>query len=234
MSKAVYGQDLFANLKKLVGRMRAMSYRPQEVRQVLIPKEGKAGATRSLGISNFEDKVVQKMTQRVLDSIYEPLFLNCSYGFRPNRGCHDAIKAVRQHLHTRSVEAVIDVDIANFFGTVDHKELEKMLRMKIKDKTFMRYIIRMFKAGILADGELTVSDEGVMQGSCCSPVLANIFAHYVIDEWFEGTVKRHCKGEVKLVRYCDDFCIFCEYESDATRIRTALPKRLAKFKLKLN
>jgi retron-type reverse transcriptase len=106
--------------------------------------------------------------------------------------------------------------------------------MKIKDKTFMRYIIRMFKAGILADGELTVSDEGVMQGSCCSPVLANIFAHYVIDEWFEGTVKRHCKGEVKLVRYCDDFCIFCEYESDATRIRTVLPKRLAKFKLKLN
>lgn len=234
VSKADYKLNLLENLKELIGRMKRMAYRPQAVRQVLIPKMGKPGATRPLGISNFEDKLVQKMTQKVLESIYEPLFLECSYGFRPGRGCHDAVKALTQHLYKRPVEAVIDVDIANFFGTIDHKELEKMLRMKIKDKKFMRYIIRMFKAGVLANGELTASDEGVMQGSCCSPILANIFAHYVIDEWFEGMVKAHCKGEVKLVRYCDDLVICCEYEWDAVRINTALAKRLAKFKLKLN
>lgn len=184
--------------------------------------------------SNFEDKLVQKMTQKVLESMYEPLFLECSYGFRPAKGCHDAIRALMHHLNRKPVQAVIDVDISNFFGSICHRELEKILRMKIKDKEFMRYIIRMFKAGVLADGELKISEEGVMQGSCCSPVLANIYAHYVIDEWFEGTVKAHCKGSVKLVRYCDDLVVCCEYETDAIRIKRALTKRLAMFKLKLN
>jgi RNA-directed DNA polymerase len=234
VSKDDYGLKLLENLRELISRMKRMGYRPQAVRQVLIPKMGKPGATRPLGISNFEDKLVQKMTQRVLECIYEPLFLECSYGFRPGRGCHDAVKALRQHLYSRPVRAVIDVDISNYFGSIDHRELEAILRTKIKDKKFMRYIIRMFKAGVLAHGELTVSEEGVMQGSCCSPILANIYAHYVIDEWFEGTVKAYCKGEVKLIRYCDDLVICCEYEWDAERIRTALTKHLAKFKLKLN
>jgi group II intron reverse transcriptase/maturase len=234
VKKADYKLELDANLKNLIAKMKQMAYKPQAVRQVLIPKAGKPGATRPLGISNFEDKLVQKMVQRVLESIYDPLFLEDSYGFRPGRGCHDAIRGLRKHMYQRPVRTVIDVDISNFFGSIDHKALEKILSVKIKDKKFMRYIIRMFKAGVLANGELTVSDEGVMQGSCCSPILANIFAHYVIDLWFEEEVKGHYKGEVKLIRYCDDMVVCCEYEHEAIVIKAKLAERLAAFKLKMN
>jgi RNA-directed DNA polymerase len=232
--KEQYGVELENNLQVLLGRMKQMQYRPEAVREVLIAKDGKAGATRPLGISNFEDKIVQKMMHRVLEAVYEPIFLDCSYGFRPGRGCHDAIRDLRNHLYNKPVETVLDIDIQNFFGSICHRELEKILRQKIKDTKLMRYIIRMFKAGILKDGELSISDEGIMQGSACSPIMANVFAHYVIDEWFEEVVKKHCRGEVRLFRYCDDLCICCQYESDAVRIRTALGKRLAKFKLQLN
>jgi len=122
------------------------------------------------------------MIQRVLESIYEAIFLKCSYGFRVGRGSHDAIRDMQDHLYRNPVETVIDIDLANYFGTINRKILEGMLREKIKDEKFMRYIIRMFKAGILTDGELTMSEEGVIQGSICSPILSNIFAHYVIDE----------------------------------------------------
>ncbi len=234
VDKEIYGSELNANLESLIGRMRQMSYRPRPVREVLIPKEGKPGAVRPLGISNFEDKIVQGMMRQILESIYEPLFLDCSYGFRPGRGCHDAIRDLRNHIAETNVRFVIDVDLANYFGSISHRKLEEILLQKITDQTFMRYIVRMFKAGILAEGELQVSEEGVPQGSICSPVLANIFAHYVIDEWFENTVKRHCAGRVRLFRYCDDFVICCERRDDAERIRTALSKRLERFGLKLN
>jgi group II intron reverse transcriptase/maturase len=234
MSKSDYGEQLSQNIQDLIGRMKRMSYHPQPVREVLIPKEGKVNATRTLGISNFEDKLVQKMIQKVLESIYEPLFLECSYGFRPGRGCHDAIRALHEHLFTQEVETVIDVDLSNFFGTIDHKELEILLREKIKDEKFMRYIIRQFKAGILSGNELKVSDEGVAQGSTASPILSNIFAHYVIDQWFEKTVKKHCRGRVELFRYGDDSVICCRYQADAERVKQALAKRLAKYKLTLN
>ncbi len=234
VNKASYGANLDENLDELLARMKRMAYRPGPVRQTLIPKEGKPGATRPLGIGNFEDKVVQKMTQKVLESIYEPLFYPCSYGFRPGRGCHDAIRDLCDHLYRYEVHTVIDVDLANFFGTIDHKILESVLREKIRDKKFIRYLIRMFKAGVLAEGELTVSEEGVPQGSPCSPVLANIFAHYVIDEWFVKIAKRHCAGRVELFRYCDDVVICCQYEYDADRIKKALGNRLAKFGLRLN
>src|SRR4029079_2056043 len=123
-------------------------------------KEGKPGATRPLGISNFEDKIVQKMMQKILESIYEPLFYNVSYGFRPGRGCHDAIKELQNHLNDHEIETVIDVDLSNFFGTIDRKLLVKMLSNKIGDPRLIRYLERMFKAGVLADGELTYDDEG--------------------------------------------------------------------------
>jgi RNA-directed DNA polymerase len=232
VSKDEYGQNLGTNLKKLVQRMKLMQYRPSAVRQVLIPKAG--GKERPLGISNFEDKIVQKMMQKVLEAIYESTFLPCSYGFRKGMGCHDAVRDLYQHLYNNQVETVIDVDIENFFGSINHQELEQILRQKVKDQKLMRYIIRMFKAGTLRDGELTVSDEGVMQGSICSPILANIFAHLVIDEWFESTVKKYCRGKVKLFRYCDDLCIAFQYGGDAERVKIALGKRLNKFKLKLN
>jgi retron-type reverse transcriptase len=165
VTKARYGADLDDNLKDLVARMKRMAYRPAPVRQVLIPKEGKPGAIRPLGSSNVEDKIVQKMMQRVLESIYEPLFLGCSYGFRPSRGCHDAIHALQRHLFQHDVQTVIDVDLANFYGTIDHRLLVDMLREKIDDERFIRYLIRMFKAGVIADGDLTISEEGVPQGS---------------------------------------------------------------------
>jgi retron-type reverse transcriptase len=143
----------------------------------LIPKEGQPGATRPLGISILEDKIVQRMMQKVLESIYEPLFFDCSYGFRPGCGCHDAINALYQHLYGHDVQIIIDVDLANFFGTIDQQRLVERLREKIGDERLIRYLIRMFKAGMLSDGELVVSEEGVVQGSICSPVLANVFAH---------------------------------------------------------
>lgn len=234
IDKAKYGENLDANLKDLVERMRRMAYIPGPVREVRIPKEGKPGATRPLGISNFEDKLVQKMMQKVLESIYEPLFHENSYGFRPGRSCHDAIKALYAHLYANEVEAVIDVDISNFFGSIDHQEVLKIIGEKISDPRLIRYLKRMFKAGVLAKGELITGEEGVVQGSCCSPVIANIFAHEVIDRWIETMVKPHCAGEVKLIRYADDMVLCCQYMGDAKRLKIALGKRLAKYGLEMN
>lgn len=233
MGKAQYGENLEENLQNLVQKMKTLSYRMGPVRQVQIPK-GDGKGVRSLGISNFEDKIIQKMTHKVLESLYEPLFLECSYGFRPGRGCHGAIKALHQHLFQNDVEVVIDIDIANFFGTISHHKMEEILRTKITDQKFMQYISRMFKAGVLADGDLVMSEEGVTQGSLCSPILSNIYAHEVIDKWFEKVVKVYCKGRVELFRYCDDAVICCQYQRDAERIKEALSKRLTKFDLSLN
>lgn len=234
ISKSDYGKKLEENIRDLASRMKSMSYRPQAVRQVLIPKEGKVNAYRSLGVSCLEDKIVQRMTQKVLESIYEPLFLDCSYGFRPGRGCHDAVRDLFQYLFRSVVETVLDVDLSKYFSSIDHKELEAILREKIKDKKFMRYIIRMFKAGTLTKDELKVSDEGVVEGSMASPILSNIFAHYVIDQWFENTVKKHCRGKVDTFRYCDDMVVCCQYQQDAEHVKKALAKRLARYKLKMN
>jgi group II intron reverse transcriptase/maturase len=233
-TKAEYGADLERNLAELVQRMKRMGYRPGPVREVRIPKPGVAGATRALGISSVEDKVVQGMVRKVLEAVYEPVFLDCSYGFRPGRGPHDALRALHQHLYRHEVECVIDVDLARYFDSIDRNRLLKMISRKVNDRRFLRYLSRLFKAGILRDGELRLSTEGVVQGSACSPVLANIYAHYVLDEWFETTVKRHCKGEVALFRYADDGVICCQYRHDAERIRKALSGRLAKFGLALN
>jgi RNA-directed DNA polymerase len=234
IDKETYGKDLDQNLATLITMMKNMAYRPGPVREVLIPKEGKPGATRPLGISGFEDKIVQKMMQKILESIYDPIFLNCSYGFRPGRGCHDAIRDLQHYLYANETQTIIDIDLQNFFGTIDHEILEGILKEKIKDTKFMRYINRMFKAGVLSKGDLKMSDEGVPQGSTCSPVLANVFAHYAIDLWIEEMVKPNCKGQVKLFRYADDAIICCQCDKDAQRIRRSLGNRLEKYKLKLN
>jgi group II intron reverse transcriptase/maturase len=234
MTKEKYGENLEENLDALLRKLKTMSYIPGPVKQILIPKEGRSGATRPLGIGNFEDKIVQKGVQKILEAIYEPLFWNSSYGFRPKLGCHDAIKALRGHLYSQSVRNVIDLDLSNYFGTIDHDRLMEQLSNKIQDKRFLRYIRRMFKTGVLSNGDVTVSDEGVPQGSICSPILANIYAHYALDDWFNRTVKINCKGRVEIFRYADDAVICCENTKDAERIRAALPKRLSKFKLKLN
>lgn len=234
VTKAEYGEHLESNLAELVQRMRRMAYRPGPVRRVLIPKEDKPGATRALGISNVEDKLVQAMMRQVLEAIYEPLFLDCSYGFRPGRGAHDAIRALHQHLYRHEVQTVIDVDLARYFDTIDYALLLEMVGKKVRDPRFLRYLWRMVKAGVLSEGELVMSEEGVPQGSICSPVLANLFAHHVIDAWFEGTVKGHCAGRVELFRYADDLVICCQYECDAQRLVKALGQRLGKYRLAMN
>ena len=234
VDKQQYGKELNENIGRLVDKLKSMSYRPAPVRQVLIPKEGKLNATRPLGISNFEDKLIQKRTQELLESIYEPLFLNCSFGFRRGVGAHDAIKSVTNYLFYQKVSTVIDVDLDNFFGTIDHNFLIIMLEEKIADSRFMRYMKRMLKSGVLAGDELILSEEGVPQGSCVSPILANIFAHHVIDIWFQKVVKSHCRGKVEIFRYADDMVICCERKQDAKRIKEALSKRLTKYHLKMN
>lgn len=234
ISKMEYGENLEPNLNRLLEEMKQMAYKPLPVKEVLIPKDGQPGKFRPLGISVLEDKIVQGAFRQILEAIYEPLFLDCSHGFRPGRSCHTAIKDLRTYLHMNPVEIVIDIDLKNFFGTIDHKILEGFLREKIADEKFIRYIIRMFKAGVLSKDELTISDSGVPQGSICSPVLSNIFAHKILDEWIEITIQPFCKGKVKLFRYADDAIICCERESDALRIKEVLPKRLTKHKLVLN
>jgi RNA-directed DNA polymerase len=234
MSKNDYALGLDDRLEDLVKRMKGMSYRPGPVREVLIPKEGSEGGFRALGISNIEDKIVQSMAARILSAIYEPTFRNCSYGFRPGRSCHTAIKDLSTYLHRNTCEVVIDVDLRNYFGSIDHTILINILRERIKDEKFIRYIVRMLKAGVLRDGDLQITEEGSPQGSIASPILSNIFGHYAIDCWFEDTVKAHCRGQIAMFRYCDDIVICCQYRSDATRIRRALEGRLQKFSLTLN
>ena len=234
VTKKMYGEDLEGNLTDLVGRMRRMAYRPGAVREVLIPKPGQVGRTRPLGISNLEDKIVQGMMYKVLAAIYEPLFLDCSYGFRPGRSAHDAVRDLHRHLYSHRVSTVIDVDLSRYFDSIDQQLLLEMIDKKVGDRRFLRYLCRQFKAGVLRDGELSIRDDGVVQGSLCSPILANIFAHAVIDEWFEDTVKRHCRREVALFRYADDLVICCEHEHDADRVLKALRNRLERFGLRLN
>lgn len=234
VTKDQYGKNLIGNLRDLLERMKKMAYRPGNIREVLIEKDDKPGAYRPLGISNFEDKIIQMQTTKILESIYDPIFSNSSYGFRSGKSCHDAIRDLTHYLFYNENETVIDIDMANFFGTIDHKILEDFMRMKIKDPKFMRYILRMFKAGILSEGELKITEEGVPQGSVCSPIMANIYAHHVIDTWIERDVQPKCQGRVKLFRYADDAIICCENSKDAQKIMDVLDKRLAKFKLKLN
>lgn len=234
MTKELYGKNLDDNIFQLIERMKKMAYRPGNIKEVKIPKEGNTKAYRPLGISNFEDKIIQMQTAKILESIYDPIFKDCSFGFRPGKSCHDAIKALHNFLYKNEIEVVIDIDMANFFGTIDHKILEEFMCQKIKDPKFMRYIIRMFKAGILTDGELRITEEGVPQGSICSPVMSNIYAHYVLDTWLEDIIRPRCVGKMQFFRYADDGVICCEKETDALRIMEILDKRLAKFKLELN
>ncbi|MBC8554806.1 MAG: group II intron reverse transcriptase/maturase [Candidatus Brocadiales bacterium] len=233
-TKKEYGENLETNIDNLISRMKTMSYRPLPVKEILIPKEGKKNEKRPLGIGCIEDKIVQSMTAKILNAIYDPIFLAKSFGFRPRISCHDAIKSVDKHLMQNNCEIVIDIDLKNFFGKIDHKMLTELLRIKIKDEKFVRYVVRMLKAGILSEGNFIVSEEGSPQGNIASPVLANVFAHYVFDTWFQDVVKKHTKGTCEFFRYADDVVICCQYQTDAVRVKKALEQRLGKYRLELN
>ncbi len=231
-SRETYEKNLDSNIEELLKQMKRFSYRPQAVRRAYIPKAG-SDKMRPLGIPAYRDRLVQGVMQRVLDQIYEGKFCDFSYGFRAGRSCHQAIREVNQIIMTKKIKCVVDADIEGFFDNVDHEWLMKFLEHDIADKNFLRYIKRFLKAGVMEDMKYYESDKGTPQGGLISPVLANIYLHYVLDVWFDIVVRKHCKGEAYMVRYADDFVCMFQYENEANNFFKALELRLGKFGLKL-
>ena len=226
-----YGQGLEARLASLLDRIHRGAYRPQPSRRRWIPKGD--GRMRPLGIPAIEDKIVQKALAAVLAEVYEEEFHDYSYGFRPGRGCHDALRELARHIAHDKVNWIVEADIKGFFDAVDHEWLLKMVAERVSDQRVLRLIRRMLKAGVMEEGRRTETEAGTPQGGVISPLLANIYLHYVLDLWFAKVVKASCQGEAYLVRYADDYVACFQYEGDARRFRTALDGRLEKFHLEI-
>jgi group II intron reverse transcriptase/maturase len=199
---------------------------------VEIPKED--GSRRPLAIACFEDKLVQSAAKAILEKLYEPIFLGCSYGFRSNLSCHDALKALKAHTYKYRDGAVVEIDIQKYFNTIPQDELLKILKMKISDTRFLNLLKVLMQTPTMFEGVSTPNIIGCPQGSIISPLFANIYLHYVVDEWFNSTVKRHIGGRAEMVRYADDMVFIFEYEDDAHRFYNALAKRLNRYGLKLH
>ncbi|MDO5580619.1 MAG: group II intron reverse transcriptase/maturase, partial [Planctomycetia bacterium] len=232
ISKKEYEDDLFNNINDLHERMKSWRYRHKPIRRVYIPKAD--GKERPIGISSTEDKIVQRAIATILEQIYEQDFYDCSYGFRPKRKAHDAIKALTDHMYRNPTNWVLEADIKSFFDSVNHQTLKEFIQQRTIDKNFIRLIGKCLKAGIMEGTDYTDPEEGTPQGSILSPILANIFLHYVLDEWFYKEVVPRMKGIVKLVRYADDFVICFEREDDARRVYEVIFKRFAKYDLTLH
>ena len=231
VSKDKYDENAEENIRELVKRMKKFQYKPLPVKRVYIPKAN--GKKRPLGLPSYEDKLVQGVMAGILNDVYEPRFLDCSYGFRENRNSHQVVRYINQSIMCRKVNYVLEADIKGFFDNVDHDWLMKFLEHDIADKNFLRYIKRFLIGGIMEGTELKESDRGTPQGGLISPVLANVYLHYVLDLWFEKGIKPRLKGEAYYVRYADDFLIMFQYENEARKVMQALIPRLGKFGLEV-
>ena len=227
-----YGKSLETNLDKLVRNLKNKSYKPMPARRVDIPKGN--GETRPLGISTIENKIVESGLTIILQSIYEEDCLDCSYGFRPQRNTHQALNDVYTTTTKQPVSYLVEADIKGFFDNVSHEKLLEFIKIRIKDTSLIFLIERFLKAGYMEKDKLIKSDKGTPQGSILSPILANIFLHYVLDIWFEQNVKVYTRGFCKLIRYADDFICLVQYKNDALRIERALENRFTKYGLELH
>jgi RNA-directed DNA polymerase len=227
-----YGENLDENLEDLVKRLKAKRYKPLPAKRVYIPKNDKE--TRPLGLPAIEDKIVQKGIARILEAIYEADFMDFSYGFRPKRSCHQALKALNDTIMFQPVNYVIEADIKGFFDNVSHDWMMKFLSVRIRDSSLLLLIRRFLKAGYIESGMLVRTEQGTPQGGNLSPMLANIFLHYVLDLWFDKWVKPRICGQCYLVRYADDFVCMVKYQNSAEKIEKMLRERFAKFGLRLH
>lgn len=231
VSKEEYSANLNENLENLVNSMKTLSYKPKPVKRVYIPKGN--GEYRPLGMPSYEDRLVQGAMTNVLNAIYEPKFLDCSYGFRPNRNCHRAIKEINDCIMFKKVNYIVEADIKGFFDNVDHNILMNFLANDISDKVFLRYVKRFLISGYMEELKYFETDKGTPQGGLISPILANVYLHYVLDYWFTQVIKPKLKGEAYLIRFADDFIIMFQYEEEARKVFDVLPKRFAKYGLEL-
>ena len=232
VTKREYAKNLEENLRELIARLDRMAYIPQDVRRVWIPKPGSAKG-RPLGIPALEDKLVGGAMVRILEQVYEQDFIDDSYGFRPGRGCHDALRALSRTVESGRIHWIVEADIKGFFDNVEHDWLLKFLSHRIGDKRVQRYVVRFLKAGVMEEGKRLASDEGVPQGGSISPMLANVYLHYALDLCFERRIKPSCLGETRLIRYADDFVVCFARQVEAERFRADLVERLAKFGLEV-
>jgi RNA-directed DNA polymerase len=229
---AEYAVELDRHLKELHERLRSQQYRATPARRVWIPKED--GSQRPLAIPTLEDKIVQRAVVLLLTPIYEQDFYEFSYGFRPQRGAHDALHALREHCMNLGGVWLVDADVRGFFDSVPHGQLQQILRQRVNDGGIVRLVGKWLQSGILEGGRITHPETGTPQGGVISPLLANIYLHTVLDEWFAQQVQPRLRGRSFLIRFADDFVVGCEFEDDARRVLEVLAKRLAKYGLSLH
>ncbi len=229
-----YAVDLEGNLQSLLDRAKSGTYRTPPVLRAHIPKAGSPGETRPLGIPTFEDKVLQRAVVMVLEPLYEQDFLDCSYGFRPGRSAHQALQSLWNKTMAMGGGWILDVDVRKFFDTIDHRHLRAFLRRRVRDGVLLRLIDKWLRAGVLEDGCITHPETGSPQGGVISPLLSNLFLHYVLDQWFASEVQPRLKGQSFLIRYADDFVMGFSHEEDARRVMEVLPKRFAKYGLMIH
>jgi len=226
-----YEQDLEGKLQRLLDRAKSGTYHAPPVRRVYILKGGSRTETRPIGIPTLEDKVLQRAIVMLLEPIYEQDFLDCSYGFRPGRSAHQALKSFRDQTMNCRGGCVLEVDIRRFFDTLDHGHLRQFLQLRVRDGVLLRLIGKWLKAGVLEDDSVSYPDAGSPQGGVVSPLLSNVFLHYVLDLWFEQEVKPRLKHRAFLIRFADDFVIEFRDDRDAQRVMEVIPKRFGKYGL---